>query len=95
MWPNLPSEVGMPILLAVHNRRRRKYFHRKKCRTFGVFYSKLQRFCAKKFILKLLFKKNFDSFAENWQKSPKSVTVTLNPGVNFMDQFWSTFTDEA
>jgi hypothetical protein len=37
------------------------------------------KFC-KKFIITLVFEKNANFFAENWQKSPKIVIITSTPG---------------
>jgi hypothetical protein len=69
-WPNLG-----PMLWFF------KYFRRKILQKIGVFDSKQSKF-LKKLIITLVFKKNANFFAKNWEKSQKIVIITSTPGLS-------------
>jgi hypothetical protein len=57
-----------------------KYFRRKVWRKYWRFLLKLLLVFAKIVIITLVFEKNANFFAENWQKSQQIVIITPTPG---------------
>jgi hypothetical protein len=57
-----------------------KYFRRKKLRKNWRFLTPNKAKLCKILITTLVFEKNANFFAENWQKSQKIVMITSTPG---------------
>jgi hypothetical protein len=63
-----------------------KYFRRKFCKKLAFLTQNKAKFW-KKLIITLVFEKNANFFAENWEKSQKIMIITSTPGVEFSHIF--------
>jgi hypothetical protein len=83
---NLDISVVVHILLCPQSRDRcygfQNVFAEKYGKNIGFFAQTTVTFC-KNLIVTLVFEKNANFFAENWQKSPKIVIITSTPGSFF------------
>jgi hypothetical protein len=57
-----------------------KYFRRKILRKNWRFFAQNKAKLCKNWIITLVFEKNANFFAKNWQKSQKIVIITSTPG---------------
>jgi hypothetical protein len=52
------------------------------CEKIGIFVTQNKGKLCKNLIVTLVFEKNANFFAENWQKSHKIVIITSTPGIS-------------